>query len=230
MDWAPETGGGPEKVDVDIDGLGAGVRAHTVRYVEAVVDCVALLVPALRRYQSAGTLGDLVSAIDDAESACDRWRRELARTLASMPPAFTGGTVTSGQLLQFFHQVDAVANRSERAVAMLDATGPPLDDVPRLVKLGERTREAAEELAVATVAYVEALPEGDTGAVTDSVERVATLEEECDEIRQTVVRSAFEGDQTAALLVREAVLILESVTDAAEDAADTLAYLRLVGQ
>jgi uncharacterized protein Yka (UPF0111/DUF47 family) len=210
---------------------GVGVRSHAEAYVESVVDCVALLPAALEAYRAEGAVGEVLGHVADAESVCDRRRRELARTLASMPAGFTD-EFAPGHLVWLFERIDAVANRTEEAVFLLDATRPPLAGVAELDALVAATREAAAALSEATVAYVDSLPAGDPAAPEAAIRRVATLEERCDGIRKRAIRDAFAGEALVAadaLLVRETVRTLESITDAAEDAADTLAYLRLVG-
>jgi uncharacterized protein Yka (UPF0111/DUF47 family) len=204
--------------------VGDGVRSHTEAYVAAIVDCVNHLPRAVEAGQD-GAVGDAVAAVCEAESACDRRRRELVRTLASMPSDTTG--VAAPELVSLIERLDRVPNRTERAVVTLESTAPPVGDVAELEEMVALTCEASEALAAATVAFTDGLYDdpADREAVAAATARVADAESRCDHLRRAAVREAFGGPTAEALLLRELVLAVESVTDAAEDAADTLQYL-----
>lgn len=208
------------------------VRERTESLLTDVGRCVELLSGLLEDYgRSPEAFDDDVLTLREQESACNATARGLRLSVGqSMTAEPTGLYLMAGDLVSLYTLVEAVANRAERVGTELAAIRPAVseDCLTALLGLAERAIEAFEALAAATRAYVESLVvNGDPNEVVEPVERVRSIESDCDEYRQAALRIAFEDGPTLdALGIRAVVYDLDGVVNGIETAADRLDVMR----
>lgn len=214
--------------DTEETAFAARLESLTETYVADVTACTGTLAPALEQY---GTDSEAFTAsverVDALESDCDETVRELRRRMTGAVPADPPGVyLMAGNLVEFHALVDDVPNRSESFLRDLSVMRPtvPADVLRGLTEAGGLAHRATEHLVAATLAYTESIVRpGVTFSAGDHIERVRTLERECDDLVHDVLRDAFERrPPERALVLRELGVELAGVADAAEDAADQL--------
>ncbi|MFC4450197.1 DUF47 domain-containing protein [Halorussus aquaticus] len=207
------------------------VCALTETYLERVTDTTSALADAVTAYETdAEAFEAAVERVATRESACDDALRELRTVVRdAMPPNYTEMYLRIDDVARLYAAIDAVPNRAERFVRELDAMGPTLaDDLgATLREMAVLTVEASAILADVVTAYVESLvAEREAVRATESVEKLAELESQCDELKHDALSMAFDSLPTAeALVVRELVSTLDTAMDAVEDAGDQLLFL-----
>lgn len=208
------------------------VRERTESLLTGVGRCVELLPDLLEDYGRAPeAFDDDVLTLRERESACNATARGLRLAVGqSMTAEPTGLYLMAGDLVSLYTLVESVANRAETVGTELTAIRPALSEDCRTALLGlaERAIEAFEALAAATRAYVEALVvNGDPNGVVEPVERVRSIESDCDEYRQAALRIAFEDGPTLdSLALRAVIYHLDGVVNGIETAVDRLDVMR----
>jgi hypothetical protein len=217
--------------ETDVE-MTAVVRKRTDSLLGDVGQCVELLPELLDEYGRAPeAFDDTVSTLRERESVCNATARELRLSVGqSVTPASTGLYLMAGDLVSLYTLIEAIANRAETVGTELAAIRPTLPESCRgaLVGLAERAIVAIEALSAATRAYVDVLvANGDPSAVVEPIERVRSIESDCDEYRQAALRVAFEdGPSLDALALRTVVYNLDGVVNGIETAADRLDVMR----
>ncbi|TKX52737.1 DUF47 domain-containing protein, partial [Halorubrum sp. SS7] len=127
--------------------FGERLETRTVAYLDRIDDCAALLPRALDEYAADGAYGETVDEIVAIESECDDLVRGLTALITDAGPDDIGLLNTrinfnESALLDFYNELDVVANHTERIVqevAMMrpDAGAEPFGDM----------REMAERIA-----------------------------------------------------------------------------------
>ncbi len=210
------------------DAVADEVHDCTTTYLDQVETTVSYLPDAVDAYgKDPGAFRAATDRLRTCESECDATLRGLRTLLAeSMPPNYTAVYLRVDDVVRLFDRLDGVPNRCERFVDELAAMDPALRPGTRdhIRQMASLTVDATSIVTDVTAAYVEnLLTEGERIRLVDDVDRIATLESECDAARTAAIADAFATrDPADALVVRALVLSLENAMDAVEDAGEQL--------
>lgn len=204
---------------------------RTTTFVSELTACVDTVARLLEDYGADAALDDTVEAVRRHESACDRTCRELTVLISSVnsdraQPGLLGVYLNAGQTLELLQQLDEIANVLERFTDQLAAMRPPAsaEVFDGLVEMASYAKSAMVSLGELTTSFVQRLCRGDDDTLeTDVVDELRALESKSDAVRNEIVATVFEMDDTrTALVYRELALMLDDAIDAMEDAVDQM--------
>ncbi|WP_323192007.1 DUF47 family protein [Halostella sp. PRR32] len=216
----------------------ADALADTVtEFLSALVDGTDLLRTAAETYGTDPAAFDrAVDRLCRLESRCDELVADIRRSVTDeMPPSFARPYLFSGGLVEVVVAADRVVSTAETVAKELSAMRPDLDDavLAGLRQMSWHAHDATRHLAAVFEGSVFDDPDetefekNSVADVEDTLSAVRRLERDCDATKYDLIRRAFDGGTTAeALAVRELVVTMDEVANAAEDAADDLASLR----
>lgn len=202
---------------------------------DTAAECVALLPTAIEHYATGDpAFADIADRVGALESRCDSQVRSFRASLSDQPADFTGQYLHAPDLLDVVYRVDRIASATEQFVAELGAIEPALGDatLDTLAEHARRSAAAADRLHAAldaTVAGEDAsVPPGvdETLEPRDHVDAIRATESACDRLKYELLGEA-EGPAGSVLLVRQFAVTLDEIPNAVEDAADSLAQLRI---
>ncbi len=211
--------------------MAAGARTAAVvdrgrSFATGLRDCVAELPAAIDGSDDPETLAPIVDRVHHLESRCDDLAREIRRLVADgIAPTFAGAYLVADDLVAVVSTSDLVASRAERFLTELAAIGPDLSRAERaaLREMAALAAEATTVFSRALEAYLLRVATGEAVDVAYSLDRVRTLERDCDDRKYAFLERTFaDGTDPAALVRKDLVTALDGVANAAEDAADEL--------
>ena len=217
----------------DID-FGERLESQTAAYLDRIDDCVELLPRALDEYATDGPFEETSDEIAAIESECDERVREITETITAAGPDDIGLLNTrinfnESALLDFYKELDVVANHTERIVQEVAMMRPAADVAPYrdMAAMAERIAEMTELLADVATRFVRGLARSDgTETLTEGIEAIRGLESECDELRNDAIATAFRDDAIADPLVyRELAVLLDELANAIEDLTDRMVVI-----
>lgn len=215
-------------------GFGARLESRTATYLDRVDDCVALLPRALDEYAEDGSARETVDEIAAVESECDELVREITGLITDAGPDDIGLLNTrinfnESALLDFYNELDVVANHTERIaqeVAMMrpDASVEPFADMR---EMADRIAEMVAVLGDVVEGFVRGLTRADgTETLADGIEAIRGLESECDDLRNDAIETAFaDGAVDQPLVYRELAILLDELANAVEDLTDRIVVI-----
>lgn len=203
----------------------------------AIVDGTDLLRTVIETYGTdPAAFNRAVERLGRLESRCDELVIDVRRVVTDeMPPSFSRTYLHSGDVVAAVVAADAIVSTAETVANELSTMRPDLggDVLAALRQLAWHAHDATQYLAAAfEVCVLDDRDEARLGKqrvadVGDALSTIRRLERDCDAIKYDLLREAFDGGTTAeALVVRELVVTVDDVANAAEDAADHLGYLR----
>lgn len=206
-------------------------------FLSALVDGTDLLRTTTETYGTDSAAFDrAVGRLGRLESRCDELVADVRRSVTNeMPPSFARPYLLAGEVVEVVVAADRVVSTAESVANELSAMRPDLDEavLAGLRQMSWHVHDATRHLAAVFEACVFDEPnEAEFGKnpvadVEDALSAVRRLERDCDATKYDLIRRAFDDGTTAeALAVRELVVTMDEVANAAEDAADHLAYLR----
>jgi uncharacterized protein Yka (UPF0111/DUF47 family) len=213
--------------------FGAMLESKTATYLERLGACAALLPDLLDEYADSGETDDLVAEIEAIESECDERRREITAAIANADARDIGLLSTrikfnQSALLDFYKELDVVANHTERIaqeLAMIRPS-PAVDSYGSLREMAGVIVEMTEVLADVGERFIRGLARSDTAeTLTEGVQRIRDLESECDGLRNDVIGSAFEGDADQPLVYREFAVLFDELANTIEDLTDRMTVI-----
>ncbi|SFR30928.1 MULTISPECIES: DUF47 domain-containing protein [Halorubrum] len=214
--------------------FGERLETRTVAYLDRIDDCAALLPRALDEYAADGAYGETVDEIVAIESECDDLVRGLTALITDAGPDDIGLLNTrinfnESALLDFYNELDVVANHTERIVqevAMMrpDAGAEPFGDMR---EMAERIAEMVAVLGDVVEGFVRGLARADaTETLAGGIESIRALESECDELRNDAVETAFgDGAIDQPLVYRELAILLDELANTIEDLTDRIVVI-----
>ncbi|TKX81125.1 DUF47 domain-containing protein [Halorubrum sp. SD626R] len=214
--------------------FGEQLETRTVAYLDRIDDCVALLPRALDEYASGGAYDETVDEIAAVESECDELVRGLTALITDAGPDDIGLLNTrinfnESALLDFYNELDVVANHTERIVqevAMMrpDAGVEPFADMR---EMATRIAEMTAVLGDVVEGFVRGLARADaTETLTEGIEAIRDLESECDALRNDAIETAFADDAVDQPLVyRELAILLDELANTIEDLTDRIVVI-----
>mgnify|MGYP002760793478 FL=1 len=132
-------------------------------------------------------------------------------------------------LLDFYNELDVVANHTERIVqevAMMrpDAGVEPFADMR---EMATRIAEMTAVLGDVVEGFVRGLARADaTETLTAGIESIRALESECDDLRNDAIATAFADDAVDQPLVyRELAILLDELANTIEDLTDRIVVI-----
>lgn len=214
--------------------FGERLETQTAAYLDRVDDCVALLPRVLDEYAADGPYRDTVDEIAAVESECDDLVRDLRALITGAGPDDIGLLNTrinfnESALLDFYNELDVVANHTERIaqeVAMMrpDAGVDAFDDMR---EMAARIAEMVAVLGDVVEGFVGGLARADaTETLTEGIEAIRELESECDDLRNDAIATAFADEAVDQPLVyRELAILLDELANAVEDLTDRIVVI-----
>jgi len=215
-------------------GFGARLESRTVTYLDRVDDCVALLPRALDEYAEDGSARETVDEIAAVESDCDELVREITGLITDAGPDDIGLLNTrinfnESALLDFYKELDVVANHTERIVQEVTMMRPDADTAPfrDMREMATRIVEMVAVLADVVERFVRGLARADAAeTLTDGIESIRGLESECDDLRNDAIATAFADDGIDQPLVyRELAILLDELANTVEDLTDRMVVI-----
>jgi uncharacterized protein Yka (UPF0111/DUF47 family) len=216
----------------------ADALAGTVtEFLSALVDGTDLLRTTTETYGTdPGAFDRAVGRLCRLESRCDELVADVRRAVTDeMPPSFARSYLLAGDVVEAVVAADRVVSTAETVAKELSAMRPDLCSavLDGLQQMSWYAHDATRHLAAVFEACVFDEPDdaefgkNPVADVEDALSAVRRLERHCDATKYDLIRRAFDDGTTAeALAVRELVMTMDEVANAAEDAADHLAYLR----
>jgi len=212
-------------------GFGERLEEHTETYLDRINDCVALLPRALDEYASDGPYRETADKIAAIESECDGLVREIRGVITNAGPDDIGLLNTrinfnESALLDFYTELDVVANHTERIVQEVIMMRPDADVDPfrDMRETAARIVEMVAVLGDVVGRFVHGLARSDaTETLTEGIESIRALESECDELRNDAIATAFADDAIGEPLVyRELAILLDELANTIEDLTDRI--------
>ena len=211
--------------DMTDEDVMAVIRGRMELLLAEVRGCVEVLPEIIDSYhRDAATFDERIADLRAGESDCNEAARSLRAAVADSYAAEAFFHPT-GDLISLVSAVDAVANRAERVATELAAVEPPLGEFLRdeLARMAELAILAFDALSDAISSYVASLAIGGDATIAASIERVRSLESECDDHRRDALRTAFQETTTSeALAIRVVLQGIDAVVNGMETAADAL--------
>ncbi|OYR54597.1 hypothetical protein DJ73_04665 [Halorubrum sp. Ea1] len=214
--------------------FGERLESRTGTYLDRIDDCVALLPRALDEYANDGPYRETVGEIAAIESECDELVREITGIITNAGPDDVGLLNTrinfnESALLDFYNELDVVANHTERIVQEVVMMQPAADVDPfrDMREMASRIAEMTVVLGDVVEGFVRGLARSDaTATLTEGVEAIRGLESECDELRNDAVATAFADDAIEDPLVyRELAILLDELANTIEDLTDRIVVI-----
>ncbi|QKY17531.1 DUF47 family protein [Halorubrum sp. CBA1229] len=211
--------------------FGERLEEHTETYLDRINDCVALLPRALDEYASDGPYRETADEIAAIESECDGLVREIRGVITNAGPDDIGLLNTrinfnESALLDFYTELDVVANHTERIVQEVIMMRPDADVDPfgDMREMAARIVEMVAVLGDVVARFVHGLARSDaTETLTEGIESIRALESECDELRNDAIATAFADDAIGEPLVyRELAILLDELANTIEDLTDRI--------
>jgi len=214
--------------------FGERLESQTVAYLDRIDDCVALLPRALDEYARDGASDETAAEIAAVESECDELVRGLTALITDAGPDDIGLLNTrinfnESALLDFYNELDVVANHTERIVqevAMMrpDAGVEPFADMR---EMATRIAEMTAVLGDVVGGFVRGLARADaTETLAAGIESIRALESECDDLRNDAIETAFADESIDQPLVyRELAILLDELANTIEDRTDRIVVI-----
>jgi hypothetical protein len=214
--------------------FGERLETQTAAYLDRIDDCVVLLPRVLDEYADEGAYRDTVDEIAAVESECDDLVRDVRALITDAGPDDIGLLNTrinfnESALLDFYNELDVVANHTERIaqeVAMMrpDASVEPFADMR---EMADRIAEMVAVLGDVVEGFVRGLTRADgTETLADGIEAIRGLESECDDLRNDAIETAFaDGAVDQPLVYRELAILLDELANAVEDLTDRIVVI-----
>ncbi|MFO8115930.1 MAG: DUF47 family protein [Halorubrum sp.] len=214
--------------------FGQRLEARTGTYLDRIDDCVALLPRALDEYAEGGPYRETVDEIAAIESECDELVREITGIITNAGPDDIGLLNTrinfnESALLDFYKELDVVANHTERIVQEVVMMRPDADADPfrDMREMATRIVEMVAILGDVVERFVRGLARSDAAeTLTTGIESIRELESECDELRNDAIATAFaDEDVDQPLVYRELAILLDELANTIEDLTDRIVVI-----
>jgi len=214
--------------------FGDELDAQTETYLNRLTDCVSLLPEILDEYATDGDYESTFEAIGDIESECDRLNREINGTITNAGPDDIGLLnsrvhFNASELISFYGTLDVIANHTERIAQELLMMRPPHDNAcfEGLHEMAYEIESGLEALEAAVVDFVHAMSRTDESTdLTADIETVRAMESACDELRNSVISTAFADDEIdQPLMYREFAILFDELANTMEDITDQVVII-----
>ena len=214
--------------------FGDELDAQTETYLDRLTDCVALLPEILDEYATDGDYESTFKTIGEIESGCDGLNREINGTITNAGPDEIGLLnsrvhFNASELISFYGTLDVIANHTERIAQELLMMRPPHDNecFEGLHEMGYEIADGLEALEAVVVDFVHAMSRtNESTDLTADIEAVRAMESTCDELRNSVISTAFADDDIdQPLMYREFAILFDELANTMEDITDQVVII-----
>ena len=214
--------------------FGDELDAQTETYLDRLTDCVALLPEVLDEYATEGDYESTFEEIGAIESECDRLNREINGTITNAGPDDIGLLnsrvhFNASELISFYGTLDVIANHTERIAQELLMMRPPHDTdcFEGLHEMGYEIADGLDALEAVVVEFVHAMSRTDESTdLTADIEAVRAMESAVDELRNSVISTAFSNDEIdQPLMYREFAILFDELANTMEDITDQVVII-----
>lgn len=211
--------------------FGDQLEAHTTEYLARLEDCVTLLPDLFDQYAAGESTDETVERIETLESECDDIIHDINGSITNAGPDEMGLLnsrihYNASALLEFYKNLDTVANLTERIADELVMINPPHDNecFEGLHEIAEHAVDAITALEDVVARFIHALCTTDASdSLVEGIARVSEIESVCDEVRNGVIEQAFADDAIDQPLVyREFAILLDELHNTMEDITDQI--------
>jgi len=208
--------------------FGEELESQTETYLDRLADCISLLPELLDQYRTDGDYRETLDEIQEIESECDRLNRDINGTITNAGPDDIGLLnsrvhFNASSLVSFYGTLDVIANLTERIGQELLMIQPDHDNAcfERMYEMAESAAAGMEPLADVVGRFIHSLSTTDeSDTLTDEINAVRRMESECDELRNEIITTAFDGAVDEPLLYREFAILLDKLANNMEDVTD----------
>ena len=213
--------------------FGATLESQTETYLGKLTECTDLLPTVLTAYADGEEYAATTTQIEEIESECDQLRREITASIANADSKEIGLLNTpinlnQSALLDFYKQLDVVANHTERIAQELGMVQPePANDsYDQLQEMAALIVEMTDVLSDVVARFITGLARNkSTETLVAEIEQIRTLESRCDIARNEVIATAFESDLAQPLVYRELAVLFDELANTIEDLTDRITVI-----
>jgi len=208
--------------------FGEELESQTETCLNRLADCISLLPELFDQYRTDGDYRETFEEIQEIESECDRLNRNINGTITNAGPEDIGLLnsrvhFNTSSLISFYGQLDVIANLTERIAQELLMIQPAHDNecFQRMSEMADSAAAGMAPLVDVVVRFIHSLSTTDeSDTLTDEINAVRRMESECDELRNAIITTAFDGDVDDPLLYREFAILLDKLANTMEDVTD----------
>jgi len=214
-------------------GFSGTLESQTETYLDQLTLCSTYLPELLEEYATGRETEQVVGKIEATESECDDIRRSITALISNAASQDIGLLSTrikinQSALLNFYKDLDIIANHTERIAQELTMIqpSPTVDSYDHLREMAAVIVEMTAELSDIVARFIRSLARTNASeTLTDGIERVREFESQCDTIRNTVIKSAFQNDVEDPLVYREFAVLLDELANTIEDLTDQITVI-----
>ena len=209
------------------------LESKTVTYLDQLADCTERLPTLLTAYAEGREYEPIIDQIEAAENDCDQTRREITALIANAGTREIGLLNTpinlnQSALLDFYKQLDVVANHTERIAQELSMLQPAASNnsYEQFQEMATLIVEMTEVLNDVVERFITGLARNNASeTLTDEIETIRALESKCDTARNDVIATAFSSDLPQPLVYRELAVLLDELANTIEDLTDRITVI-----
>lgn len=214
--------------------FGEQLETRTDAFLDGLNECVGLLPTVLDQYESGEDYEQTVETIQDLESDCDTMNREIVGFISNAGPEDIGLLNTrinfnESALIEFYDNVDVMANLTERIAQELQMMRPPHDNdcFEGLTEMAEEVVSMMTTLEDVVERFVHSLGNAaETDTLTEEIQSIRDTESRCDAIRNDVIATAFrDNDIDQPLMYRELAILFDELANKMEDITDQIVVI-----
>ncbi|QGN07862.1 DUF47 family protein [Halorhabdus sp. CBA1104] len=211
--------------------FGDELESQTDTYLDHLNECVGLLPELLEQYENDEDHAETVDRIGELESEGDRMIRSITSSITNADPEDMGllnSRINQNQseLIEFYKEVDSLANVTELIADELSMMQPPTDTdcYSGLREMAEHVADMTETLEDVVERFVHGLgTTSGSDTLYDEIEAIRDMESRCDGIKNDVIETAFRDEETAkALMYRELAIRFDDLANTMEDVTDRI--------
>lgn len=211
--------------------FGDELESQTDAYLDSLQECVGLLPTLLDEYAAGEDITETVERIGDLESVGDRSIRSITSSITNANPEDMGLLNTrlnynQSELIEFYKEIDVLANLTERIADELDMMQPPADTAcfEGLSEMATHVADMLTTLEDVVERFVHGLgTTSGSDSLYDEIKAIRDMESRCDTIKNDVIRTAFAEEATAqALMYRELAILFDDLANTMEDVTDRI--------
>ena len=208
--------------------FGEELESLTETYLDRLGDCISLLPELFDQYRNDEDYHETFEEIQAIESECDRLNRDINGTITNAGAEDIGLLnsrvhFNTSSLISFYGQLDVIANLTERIAQELLMIEPAHDNAcfERMSEMAESAAAGMPPLVDVVVRFIHSLSTTDeSDTLTEEINAVRRMESECDDLRNEIITTAFDGDVDDPLLYREFAILLDKLANTMEDVTD----------
>ncbi|MFW5949809.1 MAG: DUF47 domain-containing protein [archaeon] len=211
--------------------FGNDLEVRTDTYLETLDECVSFLPTLLEQYANDEDVEPTVERILALESEGDQMIRSITSAITNSNPEEMGLLNTrfnynQTELIEFYKEIDVLANRTERIAQEVIMMQPASDNdcFDGLLEMAEHVADMTTTLEDVVERLVRGLARTDaTDSLYDGIKAIRDMESRCDAIKYDIIATAF-ADETIEhpLMYRELAILFDDLANTMEDVTDRI--------